>query len=326
MRERRITRAQLEKVDARVARVAAGQHHVVTLDQLHECGMSDGAITWRVQSGRLFPYFRSVYAVVPKLAMEGVFLAAVKACGWGATLSRSSTSALYGWCEWDGRAPEVVAPTLRRHPGIRTYRSEWIERTTFRGIPVTTPARTIIDLSADEPYERLRRQVNEALNQRRITPRDLVTSGHRGAKKLRAILKTAAPTRSEFEDIVLASLDGLPRPEVNRANGRYVPDFRWPEFGVILEADSVRFHDHLLARADDAERQAVLERRGDTVVRTTWAEITTRPGAVVARVRGAMAASVDLCEYSARMSTLARVSSGRRRARGARPARRDRPR
>jgi very-short-patch-repair endonuclease len=171
----------------------------------------------------------------------------------------------------------------------------------------TTPARTIVDLSAREPYERLRRMVNEALNQRRITPRDLVTTGHRGAKKLRAILRTAAPTRSEFEDIVLAVLaeHGLPRPEVNRATGGYVPDFRWPEFGVILEADSVRFHDHLLARADDAARQAALEARGERVVRTTWEEITTRSGAMVARVRAAIAASVDVCEYSARKSTLA---------------------
>jgi hypothetical protein len=86
-----------------------------------------------------------------------------------------------------------VAPTLRRHAGIRTHRAARIERTMFRGIPVTTPAQTIIDLSASEPYDRLRRMVNEALNQRRITPADLVTSGHRGAKKLREILKSAAP-------------------------------------------------------------------------------------------------------------------------------------
>jgi very-short-patch-repair endonuclease len=105
---------------------------------------------------------------------------------------------------------------------------------------------------------------------------------------------------------VLASLKGLPRPEVNRANGRYVPDFRWPDYGVILEADSVRFHDHLLARADDAQRQTVLEARGDIVVRTTWAEITTRPGAAVRRVREAMAASVDFRELCARKSTLVR--------------------
>ncbi len=74
---------------------------------------------------------------------------------------------------------------------------------------------------------------------------------------------------------------------------------------MILEADSVRFHDHLLARPDDAARQAFLEARGERVVRTTWEEITTRPGAVVARVRRAMTASVDLRGYSARKSTLA---------------------
>ena len=112
----------------------------------------------------------------------------------------------------------------------------------------------------------------------------------------------------KIEDIVLAVLtDHLPRPEVNHSTGRYVPDFRWPQYGVILEADSVRFHDHLLARADDGHRQAVLERDGATVVRTTWAEITTRPGALIARLREAMAANVDLREYSARKSTLARA-------------------
>jgi very-short-patch-repair endonuclease len=306
MRERRVTPAQLEKVDARVARVAARQWSVVSLGQLHECGMSDGAITWRVQSGRLFPYFRGVYAVVPKLSMEGLFLAAVIACGPGAVLSHYSAAALRGWVEWDGRAPEVTAPTPRYHPGIRTYRSQTVERVVIEGIPVTPAARTAIDLSASLPERRLRRAINEALNQRHLELRDLVTSGHRGARKLRRILASAAPTRSELEDVVLAVLADLPRPEVNRRGVRYVPDFRWPAHRVILEADSVKFHDQPLARADDATRQQALERQGETVLRTTWAEATLRPGVLAARVQAALdAASVEFLEYSARNSTVA---------------------
>ena len=71
----------------------------------------------------------------------------------------------------------------------------------------------------------------------------------------------------------------------------YVPDFRWPEQRVILEADSRQFHGHLLARADDKARQAVLEAAGETVLRTNWREAVTRSHAVVARVRVALEAS-----------------------------------
>jgi hypothetical protein len=77
------------------------------------------------------------------------------------------------------------------------------------------------------------------LNQRQIKPAELVTSHHRGATQLRAILATAAPTRSEYEDIVLAVLlqAGLPMPEVNQRRLRYFPDFRWPAQRVLLAAD-----------------------------------------------------------------------------------------
>jgi very-short-patch-repair endonuclease len=83
-------------------------------------------------------------------------------------------------------------------------------------------------------------------------------------------------------------------PEVNQRRAPYFPDFRWPEWRVVLEADSVQFHDQMLARADDALRQAVLEARGDVVLRTTWEEVTLRPEVIVRRVRRAFdAASVD---------------------------------
>ncbi len=203
--------------------------------------------------------------------------------------------------------PEVTAPKLKVHPGIRTHRADRIERVFVKGIPVTSPGRTLRDLAATEPYERVRRAVNEALNQRCIKVSELVTSHHRGAKKLREILATAAPTRNEYEDIVLAILlqGGLPRPEVNQSRLRYFPDFRWPDRRVILEADSRTFHDQMLARADDTTRQRVLEAHGETVIRTTWAEAVTKPGAVVRRVRAALElASVEFLEYSARNSTL----------------------
>jgi very-short-patch-repair endonuclease len=205
-------------------------------------------------------------------------------------LSHFSAAVLHGWFEWDGRFPEVTAPRERERPGIYSHRSVHIERTVVKGIPVTPPVRTLIDLSGKLAYAGTRRAVNEALNRGQIKPVDLVTSRHRGAKNLREILLTAAPTRNEYEDLVLELLHGagLGPSEVNRRRGGFEPDFRWPEHRVILEADSERCHGHLVARANDNERQAILEARGETVVRTNWKEAVTAPEAMLARVRGAI--------------------------------------
>jgi very-short-patch-repair endonuclease len=276
--------------DALLAQRAARQWTIVDVHDLRLCGLSDDAILTRVRAGRLFRRFRGVYSVVPNPPLEGCFLAAVKACGPNAVLSHFSAAALHELLEWDFRAPEVTAPTARAHPGIKVHRSARVERVYVKGIPVTPPARTLGDIAARASHVQLRRAVNASLAQRCVTALDLVAREHRGARKLRAILATAAPTANEYEDIVLAVLcaAGLPRPEVNTRLSRYVPDFRWPEQRVILEADSRRFHEHLLARADDVARQASLEADGERVLRTMWPEIVVRPHAVTSRVRDAL--------------------------------------
>ena len=137
--------------------------------------------------------------------------------------------------------------------------------------------RTIIDLAGSRlPAKLLRRAVNEALNQRAIRLGDLVTSGHRGAKRLQRILASAAPTMNEFEDVMLAVIHegGLPMPAVGQWHLGFKPDFRWPERRLIVETDGRRTHDQALARADDAARQALFEAHGETVVRVTWQQVT----------------------------------------------------
>ena len=183
----------------------------------------------------------------------------------------------------------MIAPTLKRHDGINTFRAANYDVTVHKGIPVTTPAQTVIHLSSLAPFATLRRAVNQGLNLRLLSLRDLITHHHRGAKKLRAVLATAAPTRSENENAVLAISWTTPasrKPLVNPAieGTNLIPDFLWPDKALVLEADSWRYHDQLLARADDRTKQAILEGLGYTVIRTSWAEITTRPDRMIARV------------------------------------------
>jgi hypothetical protein len=110
------------------------------------------------------------------------------------------------------------------------------------------------------PFKPLRRAVREALVKRRIT-----------ADEAKHIVKGGdVPARSHLEDDILDLIEaqGLPAPDVNKplASG-YVPDFRWPDLHLILEADGAAYHDNPLAREDDARRQAHLEAHGETVIR-----------------------------------------------------------
>ncbi|MDA0179449.1 type IV toxin-antitoxin system AbiEi family antitoxin domain-containing protein [Solirubrobacter phytolaccae] len=279
-----------------IARVAVDQWGVVDMNDLREIGLSRQAISKRVAAGRLFPIYRGVWAVGhPRLSLEGRFLAAVKACGAGAALSHYCAAVLWGLRPWIHRFPDVTSPTLRRQKGINHHRSDHIEATVHRGIPVVTPARAIFDIAPTVPFESLRGAVNHGMGLGLIEGPELVTYSGRGAKQLREVVATAAPTRSENENLVLHLIHEaqLPRPLVNSPlkGTRYIPDFLWPDQRLILEADSKRFHGNMIARADDATRQLLLEELRFTVIRTTWIEATTNPGAVQKRVAQALSTS-----------------------------------
>jgi len=247
-----------------------------------------------------------VYAVGhPNPPLEGRFLAAVKACGSDAALSHFSAAAHWGMVDWDGRRPDVTVQTggTRPQPGLRVHRTKILEPNDVRrhrGIPLTSPARTLVDLASvlEEPALRLavrRAQSLQVVNLRQLMATlDRLGRSRRGVRKLVRIVATGpAPTRSELEDLVLDCLlrGGLAHPDVNQPlmleGRRVIPDFRWPEQRLVIEADSVAWHDHKIAREDDAERQALLEANGERVLRVTWHQIVAQPARTLARIRAA---------------------------------------
>jgi hypothetical protein len=294
-----------KRPDVRVARAAADQWGVLSLAELFACGLSPKSVVTGVRNGRLHPIHRGVYAVGHRrVALEGRFLAAVKACGAGAVLSHFSAAALWGFMDWEERHPEVtlVGTAPRAHPGLRIHRTTRLDpddRTRHRGIPITSPARTLVDLAATLEHRPLRAVTRRAQSLQRVNLRQLAATlaRHRrrpGAAKLAEIIATGpAPTRSELEDVVLDLIlrGGHVHPDVNVpyvvAGQRTVPDFRWPEHRLVLEADSTTWHDNPLAREDDADRQALLEAHGERVLRVTWAQAIASPGRTLARLRAA---------------------------------------
>jgi very-short-patch-repair endonuclease len=283
-----------------VARIAATAEGVVDLDELRGCGLSQRSIDYRAQTGRLHRIHEGVFAVGhPNVSQKGLFIAAVKACKPDAALSHRAEAARAGYRPWTGDIEVTIPETATRsHPGIKVHRSSFMTRKDQMvrdGILVTNAPWTLVALAAVLSVEELRSAMREALGMQLVSIRALLAvlerlGPVRGARNLRRIISRALPTRSELEEVVydLIVAGGFEPPEVNepmRLEGRTViPDFRWPEQKLVVEADGARWHDNALARADDAERQALLERHGETVLRIRWDHATAHPRAAQERI------------------------------------------
>ena len=153
---------------AAVWALAGRQHGAVSHNQLIELGLGHQAIKYRVARRRLHCLFRGVYAVGrPQVTEEGRWMAAVLACGENSVLSHASAALLWGVVRRRERTIHVSVPVSKRirRPGIKVHRrSSFSPRDVTRrhGIPVTTPAATIVDIAATETERRLERAVNEA--------------------------------------------------------------------------------------------------------------------------------------------------------------------
>jgi very-short-patch-repair endonuclease len=291
--------------DVLVARRAARNWGVLSLQELRACGLTVAAVKSRVANGRLHQRHRGVYAVGhPNVPLEGRFLGAAKACGPEAWVSHRAVASLWNLLPWSGGRIEVtvLGPGTRRHAGVlvhRTGRLDPADIAVVRGIPVTSPARTLVDLAAVLDERRLRRAVRQAQSLKLCSIADVLAAldragRRRGRRKLLRVVATGpAPTRSELEDVVLDLMlrGGLEHPNVNvplvLGGRRIVPDFRWPRERFVVEADGAAWHDNSTAREDDAERQAVLEAHGERVVRVTWDQAVQRPEQTLARLRAA---------------------------------------
>jgi very-short-patch-repair endonuclease/predicted transcriptional regulator of viral defense system len=281
------------------------QHGVVTVGQLHDMGITKRDIAYRVKAGRLHPIHRGVYAVGHRhLTQTASFIAAVLAVGRDAVLSHTSAAALWELRRATTGLVHVTVPRrIGSRRGIRIHAVRALpptDVTRHHGIPVTTPARTVLDLADILDRRALERALHEAEVQRQVNPQQLqqqlVRSPGRKATTLVAELlaEGPAPTRSELEDRALALFrrSGLPQPQTNaRVQGIEV-DFLFPDARLIIEVDGARFHNTRFAHNNDAAKQARLEAAGYRVIRLTWHQVTQQPDQTITRIRNALSARV----------------------------------
>jgi very-short-patch-repair endonuclease len=222
-------------------------------------------------------------------------MAAVLACGSGAVLSHLSAATLWELLLPWPDAVHVTAATYHHHPGVVLHRSRSLDQvdvTEKEGIPVTTPARTLVDLGGILDGRSLTRVFNDARVRRLTSSQQVLAAVARSPGRTTARLRRLAeeglgPTRSQLEDAFIAFLKRhrLPPPEVNQAVLGYEVDMLWRERGLIVELDGYRFHGTRVAFEQDRRRDADLMAGGYRVVRVTWRRLKDEPRSEAQRLR-----------------------------------------
>jgi very-short-patch-repair endonuclease len=285
-----------------MARLGGGAHGVVARVELLDAGVTAAEIEQRLATGALIREYPGVYRVGHRApSLEARYMAAVLACGEGALLSGRAAGYLFGAIKGPAPPPEVTAPTERRVSGVKTHRSRGLGRedaTSWRGIPVTTLPRTLVDLAAVLDLDDLARACHEARVRHGTTPGQVEAVLARrpkspGAAKLRAILRgDARVTLSKLEKrfLVLLRDAGLPLPETNRRAGRHWVDCRWPELRLTVELDGYRYHHSRHAWEQDRRREREARARGDDFRRYTYGDVFEQPQLMLAELHALLPA------------------------------------
>jgi very-short-patch-repair endonuclease len=281
---------------------------VVARSQLLALGFTRDAVDQRIASGRLHPVRRGVYAAGrPEVSRHGRWMAAVLSCGPEAVLSHASAAALWGIRSGEETVIEVSVPprASRRPEGVEVHRCALrpSEKRDRDSIPVTTVERTLLDLAPTLSRSQLEAVINAADKHDLAAPDELRSAledyaGHRGVAVLRSVLdrRTFTLTDSHLERLFLpiARRAGLPLPETGRRLNGFKVDFHWPDLGLIVETDGLRYHRTPAQQSRDRLRDQAHTAAGLTALRFTHAQVRYEPrhvqatlAAVARRLRAA---------------------------------------
>jgi hypothetical protein len=289
-------------VDAQILRAA--RHNVITTEELLALDLSHGDIHYRVDVERLHRKYPEVYAVGrPDLALDGVFLAAVLACG--STASLSFFSSLRKWNLRGGGTHriDVTAPrSIKPKKGIRLHRPlslDALETTIVDGIPITTVAQTLLDVAAPAYRLNMGKLLHEAIvlelfdlnGISRVLARNPRAPG---ARRLAEALTEEVPfTRSDLEEAALALFRSysVPKPDSNAwlwdGEKLVEVDFVWREFGFLVGVDRPPPPPPPSPPPQDAAKTAALEAQGWTVLRFSEFAVAGTPAQMAATVLAA---------------------------------------
>jgi putative AbiEi antitoxin of type IV toxin-antitoxin system len=286
-----------ERPHGALAELATRQHGVVSIRQLETLGYSRSSVAKATTAGRLHRLHRGVYALGhTRLSWHGRCLAVVLACA-PALASHTSAGWVWGLLRSRPGTFHVTAPT-RRHakPFAHLHHAQLVadDCAVREGIPVTSLPRTLLDLAAMLPVDRLRRVI-ERSEELHLFDLDSLEAcldragGHPGAGPMRralALYRAPAFTRSGLERrfLELVQQAGLPTPSMNCFEAGHELDAYWRPERFVVELDVYETHGSREAFERDRLRQEELKLLGIEMVRVTGCRLDREPGKVLDRV------------------------------------------
>ena len=292
------------RADELIAAIARAQRGRVSRDQLLEAQVDRRAIDRRIHNGRLIVKHPGVFAVGHSAEVElGDETAALLACGPTALLSHHSAATLWGLRPGRARPVHITVPRSdygARPEEVVVHRTVLpTERALHLDLPVTSPARTMLDIATGLPDRDVEYIVEEGLAKRLLTEAgvaDIVARAgrHPGAARLRRVLTTRTGTLTESSAqrrlLELIREAGLPFPQTERPLLGYRVDLLWPDLRLVVEVDGYQTHGTRGAFEHDRRRDAELQAEGFVVIRFTARQIEHQPLAVIARLAHAILA------------------------------------
>lgn len=275
--------------------LASRQHGLVEWTQAVALGFDDKAIGWRVRTGRLARVHPAVYRVAgAPVTWEQTLLAACLAAGPDAAVSHRSAAHEWELAEFPGIV-EIVTPRAQwpRLHNVRVHRSNDLRPwhvTLRRGLPMTKPLRTLVDLGQVARHavpDALELGLATRLFSLKAADAALDEFGRRGRTGV-GIFRRAVDDRVLGDGIPDGLLEprmarllrnaGLPMPVFQHvlAPGIRV-DFAYVEHRIVIEVDGYATRRTAKAFAADLERQNRLVALGWTVLRFTWWQVVKQP-------------------------------------------------
>lgn len=290
----------MKPIDVSLNRLAARQYSLAHRQQALDLGMTPRQIQERLDSGWFVPVHRSVYRLPggPSSSKQAL-LAACLAAGPGAVASHRSAAVLWRLRGIEDAPTEITVVGDRhcRMTSVVVHRTDTVadvDVSLRSGIPVTTPARTLLDLGAVVPASLVEPALEDALMRRLVnflllanTLERLGGRGRRGAAVLRALVEerdpATVPTQSVLEDELLRVLwrGGLPAPVRQYQVGRVLLDAAYPDIKLGIEADSRTWHGGRLDVQRNSDKANLLVASGWRVLHFTAGDIRRRASYVV---------------------------------------------
>ena len=287
-----------------IVKLASAQHGLVTRVQLMQAGVSRHIIDRRMKMGLLRALHAGVYQVGAVSAPHAREAAALLACG-GGLISHASAAALWEMLPPQPNNPVDVTLADARHSGrragIRRHR-QFVAKDEIAvacGLPMTSRARTIFDLSTTLAGRELERALAAG---ERVDPdlRDRVRAlmcryaGHGGITVLRDLIESKEPaafTRSPPEEQLLMMIrrSGLPVPELNCDIRGFEVDCYWRQAKLVVEVDGFAYHRSRSAFIRDRQRDSALAAAGIRVLRLSWHQLVNEQERTLVQLAQALA-------------------------------------